>query len=57
LALDYNDALATDGTLVRGVAERLREFALAPHNLLVHMVTADTMGTVQRQLEVLCRAR
>ena len=51
LVLDYNGTLATDGTLVPGVAERLRELALPPHHLLIHVVTADTMGTVNRQLE------
>ena len=50
LVLDYNGTLATDGTLVAGVAARLRELALPPHNLLIHVVTADTMGTVKRQL-------
>lgn len=51
LVLDYNGTLATDGTLVPGVAKRLRELALPPHNLLIHVVTADTMGTVKRQIE------
>ena len=51
LVLDYNGTLAADGTLVPGVAERLRELALPPHNLLIHVVTADTMGTVERQLD------
>ena len=50
LVLDYNGTLATDGTLVPGVAERLRELALPPHSLTIHVVTADTMGTVERQL-------
>ena len=51
LVLDHNGTLAKDGTLVPGVAERLRELALPPHNLLILVVTADTMGTAQRQLE------
>lgn len=51
LVLDYNGTLATDGTLVAGVADRLRELALPPHGLSIHVVTADTMGTVRRQLD------
>lgn len=51
LVLDYNGTLAADGELVPGVADRLRELALPPHNLSIHVVTADTMGTVRRQLE------
>lgn len=51
LVLDYNGTLAVDGTLVAGVAERLRELALPPHHFSIHVVTADTMGSVRRQLE------
>lgn len=51
LVLDYNGTLAADGVLVAGVADRLRELALAPHDLSIHVVTADTMGTARRQLE------
>jgi len=51
LVLDYNGTLAADGTLVTGVAERLSELALPPHSLTIHVVTADTMGTAQHQLE------
>lgn len=51
LVLDYNGTMATDGTLVPGVAERVRELNLPPHELSVHVITADTMGTAQRQLE------
>jgi len=50
LVLDYNGTLAADGTLVPGVAERLRELALPPYSLTIHVVTADTMGTVKHQL-------
>jgi soluble P-type ATPase len=51
LVLDYNGTLAVDGALAPGVAERLRELALPPHNLSIHVVTADTVGTVRDQLE------
>ncbi|WP_428565143.1 MAG: HAD family hydrolase [Solidesulfovibrio sp. DCME] len=51
LVLDYNGTLAADGLLVAGVADRLRELALPPHGLAIHVVTADTMGTVRRQLD------
>jgi soluble P-type ATPase len=51
MVLDYNGTLAADGMLAPGVAERLRKLALPPHSLTLHVVTADTMGTVQRQLE------
>ncbi|MEA4855413.1 MAG: ATPase P [Solidesulfovibrio sp.] len=51
LVLDYNGTLAADGVLVPGVAERLRELALPPHSLSVHVVTADTVGTVRNQLD------
>ena len=51
LVLDYNGTLAVDGALVAGVADRLRELALPPYDLTIHVITADTMGTVRRQLE------
>jgi soluble P-type ATPase len=51
LVLDYNGSLATDGALIPGVAEGLRELALPPYGLCVHVVTADTNGTARRQLE------
>ena len=50
LVLDYNGTLATDGALLPGVAERLFALAAPPHELDIHIVTADTMGTVQQQL-------
>ncbi|MHC1711246.1 MAG: HAD family hydrolase [Solidesulfovibrio sp.] len=50
LVLDYNGTLATDGALLPGVAERLKVLAAPPHSLALHVVTADTMGTVRRQL-------
>ncbi|QLA21027.1 HAD family hydrolase [Desulfolutivibrio sulfoxidireducens] len=43
LVLDYNGTLAGDGALVPGVAERLSALAGI---MTVHVVTADTFGTV-----------
>ncbi len=43
LVLDYNGTLAVDGELLPGVADSLA--ALAPR-LAIHVVTADTFGTV-----------
>ena len=50
LVLDYNGTLATDGVLLPGVAERLLALTASPYGLDIHVVTADTMGTVRRQL-------
>jgi len=47
LVLDYNGTLARDGTLLPGVAERLAALA---DSLAVHVVTADTFGTVRSAL-------
>ncbi|HEY7902231.1 MAG TPA: ATPase P [Casimicrobiaceae bacterium] len=44
---DYNGTLAFDGVLIEGVGERMRR--LASH-LRLHVVTADTFGTVVAQL-------
>ena len=44
LVLDYNGTLATDGFLDEGVAERLEK--LASSGLSLHVITADTSGTV-----------
>ena len=43
LVLDYNGTLALDGELLPGVAPRLAALA---RSLSVHVVTADTFGTV-----------
>ena len=52
LVLDFNGTLACDGRLLEGVAERLN--ALAPE-MKIHVVTADTFGTVRQQLaEIPC---
>ena len=47
LVLDYNGTLACDGQPLEGVPERVE--ALAAH-LTVHILTADTFGTVQGQV-------
>jgi soluble P-type ATPase len=47
LVLDYNGTLACDGILLQGVPERLRTLAA---KLQVHVVTADTFGTVNEAL-------
>jgi soluble P-type ATPase len=46
LVLDYNGTLACDGRPLDGVQERVE--ALAAH-LTIHILTADTFGTVQDQ--------
>ena len=50
LVLDYNGTLACNGILLNGVAERL--IALSK-NLSIHVVTADTFGTVEATLKSL----
>lgn len=47
LVLDYNGTLALDGELLDGVAEKMRQ--LASH-LQLHVITADTHGTVAKKL-------
>jgi soluble P-type ATPase len=53
LVLDYNGTLALDGRLIPGVRPRLRALARL---MKLHVVTADTFGTVRRALRgVPCR--
>lgn len=47
LILDYNGTLACDGVLLEGVTERL-EILAKP--LEIHIVTADTFGSVRAQV-------
>lgn len=47
LVLDYNGTLARDGELLAGVAEKIE--ALASY-LQLHVITADTHGTVRKKL-------
>ena len=48
LVLDYNGTLACDGKLIDGVKDRLAALAV---DLNIHVLTADTFGTVRSQLE------
>ena len=45
LILDYNGTIALDGTLQKGVAERLQQLS---EQLKIYIVTADTHGTVRK---------
>jgi len=47
LVLDFNGTLAKDGELILGVAEKT---ALLEKQLKIHVITADTHGTVQKKL-------
>lgn len=48
LVLDYNGTLAVDGQLIDGAVERLQTLS---NNLQIHVVTADTFGSVETALE------
>jgi len=48
LVLDYNGTIAQDGDLISGVGERL---AAVSKDIEVHVLTADTFGTVKQQLK------
>ena len=53
LVMDYNGTLAVDGTLLSGVAELLIQLS---RDLTLHVLTADTFGKVQDEMEGLpCR--
>lgn len=47
LVLDYNGTLAVDGEPVDGVCERLARLS---RDLAIHVITADTFGTVRNKL-------
>jgi len=47
LVADFNGTLAVDGSLLPGVADRLRVLA---DRLAIHVVTADTFGLAARAL-------
>ena len=47
LVLDFTGTLSCDGTLLPGVAERLKKLA---HHLHITVLTADTFGTAAEQL-------
>lgn len=48
LVLDYNGTIAFDGALIDGVKECLAELS---QMLTVHVITADTFGSVKQALE------
>ncbi len=47
LLLDYNGTIAFDGLLIAGVEEILNSLA---DNLSLHVITADTFGTVRERV-------
>ncbi len=47
LVFDYNGTLARDGELLGGVAEKIAELS---DNIQIHIITADTHGTVGQKL-------
>jgi soluble P-type ATPase len=48
LVLDYNGTLAVDGELITGVLEHLK---LLAGSVQVHVLTADTHGTVREKVD------
>ncbi len=48
LVSDFNGTLALDGVLLSGVARRLEQLS---RDITVHILTADTFGMAQQQLE------
>ena len=46
LVLDFNGTIAFNGELIPGVAERIKLFS---KDIEIHVITADTNGTVARQ--------
>lgn len=48
LVLDFNGTLSCDGKLLEGVKERLEALS---EDLEIHVLTADTFGRAQAQLE------
>ena len=50
VVLDYNGTVAVDGLLLKGAVERISRLR---EHVKVHVLTADTCGTVTRQCEPL----
>ncbi|MEB3101910.1 HAD family hydrolase [Ferviditalea candida] len=48
LVLDFNGTIASDGVLISGVSERLETLS---EKLRIHVITADTNGSVHRECE------
>lgn len=51
LLLDYNGTLACDGIMKPGVLEQLETLS---KQVTVHVITADTYGSVQKQCDLPC---
>lgn len=51
LVFDFNGTLACNGKLIDGVEDRLNKLS---DNYNIHVITADTFGTVQGQIENIC---
>lgn len=50
IVLDYNGTIAVDGTLIDGIKEQILKLREAAN---IHVLTADTYGTVRKQCEPL----
>lgn len=48
ILMDYNGTIAVDGTPLDGIAER---FEIISKSAKIHVITADTHGTVQEKLK------
>ena len=48
LVLDYNGTIAFDGILIQGIESLILDLA---KNLEIHVITADTFGTVEKELD------
>jgi soluble P-type ATPase len=51
LVLDYNGTIACDGHLIPGVRGRLEALS---EIVAIHILTADTFGSVQKEMQLLC---
>ena len=49
LVLDYNGTIACDGSVKAGVLQQLQQLA---NDLKIHVITADTHGSVQQECNV-----
>ncbi|WP_456390718.1 HAD family hydrolase [Hydrogenimonas sp.] len=48
IVCDYNGTIAKDGLLLPGIESLFKELS---HSYTIHVITADTFGSVARQLE------
>ncbi|MDY0362374.1 MAG: ATPase P [Desulforegulaceae bacterium] len=48
ILLDYNGTIATDGIPINGIIEK---FEIISKSAKIHVITADTHGTVQKKLK------